>query len=43
MNLSVKCKKIPEAWKKGDISKLHKKDDLSLCGKWRAIYLLSVP
>ena len=34
---------VPEAWKKGIIVKLPKKGDLSQCGNWRGINLLSVP
>ena len=35
--------KVPDAWKKGIVVKLPKKGDLSLCGNWRGINLLSVP
>ena len=35
--------KVPEAWQKGIIVKLPKKGDLSVCGNWRGINLLSVP
>ena len=35
--------KVPESWQKGVIVKLPKKGDLSLCGNWRGINLLSVP
>ena len=35
--------KVPETWKKGIIVKLPKKGDLSVCGNWRGINLLSVP
>jgi len=35
--------KVPDTWKKGIIVKLPKKGDLSLCGNWRGINLLSVP
>ena len=35
--------RVPEAWKKGVIVKLPKKGDLSICGNWRGINLLSVP
>ena len=35
--------KVPDDWKKGIIVKLPKKGDLSVCGNWRGINLLSVP
>ncbi|KAM9354321.1 uncharacterized protein KZ484_012474 isoform 1-T2 [Pholidichthys leucotaenia] len=35
--------KVPVTWKKGIIVKLPKKGDLSACGNWRGINLLSVP
>ena len=35
--------KVPDDWKKGIIMKLPKKGDLSVCGNWRGINLLSVP
>lgn len=34
---------VPEDWQKGIIIKLPKKGDLSECGNWRGINLLSVP
>ena len=34
---------IPTEWKKGLLVKLPKKGDLSQCGKWRGITLLSIP
>ena len=34
---------VPEAWQKGIIIKLPKKGDLTSCGNWRGINLLSVP
>ena len=34
---------VPEDWKKGVIIKLPKKGDLSSCGNWRGVTLLSVP
>ena len=34
--------KVPEAWKIGIIVKLPKRGDLSVCGNWRGINLLSV-
>ena len=34
--------KVPEAWKRGIIVKLPKRGDLSACGNWRGINLLSV-
>ena len=34
---------VPKDWKKGVIIKLPKKGDLSNCGNWRGITLLSVP
>ena len=34
---------VPAAWKKGIIIKLPKKGDLTECGNWRGINLLSVP
>jgi hypothetical protein len=34
---------VPDSWKKGVIVKLPKKGDLSVCGNWRDINLLSVP
>ena len=34
---------VPENWQKGIIIKLPKKGDLSECGNWRGINLLSVP
>ena len=35
--------KVPDTWKRGIIVKLPKKGDLSTCGNWRGINLLSVP
>ncbi len=35
--------KVPDTWKRGIIVKIPKKGDLSLCGNWRGINLLSVP
>ena len=35
--------RVPDSWKKGIIIKLPKKGDLSDCGNWRGINLLSVP
>ena len=35
--------KVPEDWKKGHLVKLPKKLDLSSCGNWRGIILLSIP
>ena len=35
--------KVPEDWQKGIIIKLPKKGDLTECGNWRGINLLSVP
>ena len=34
---------IPDDWKRGLLMKLAKKGDLSLCGNWRGITLLSIP
>lgn len=34
--------KIPDAWKTGYLVKLPKKGDLSQCGNWRGIMLLSI-
>ena len=34
--------KVPEDWQKGIIIKLPKKGDLTICGNWRGINLLSV-
>ena len=34
---------VPEEWQKGIIIKLPKKGDLTDCGNWRGINLLSVP
>ena len=34
---------VPEAWQKGILIKLPKKGDLTSCGNWRGINLLSVP
>ncbi|KAI8493068.1 hypothetical protein Bbelb_290720 [Branchiostoma belcheri] len=34
--------KVPDFWKRGIIVKLPKKGDLSVCGNWRGINLLSV-
>ena len=34
---------VPEDWRKGAIVKLPKKGDLTECGNWRGITLLSVP
>ena len=34
--------KVPEAWKRGIIVKLPKRGELSVCGNWRGINLLSV-
>jgi hypothetical protein len=34
---------VPDSWKKGVIVKFPKKGDLSVCGNWRGINLLSVP
>ena len=34
---------VPEDWRNGYIVKLPKKGDLSVCGNWRGIQLLSVP
>jgi len=34
---------IPDNWKRGLLVKLAKKGDLSLCGNWRGIMLLSIP
>lgn len=36
-------KNVPEEWTKGIIVKIPKKGDLSDCGNWRGITLLSVP
>ena len=35
--------KVPDPWKKGIIVKIPKKGDLTDCGNWRGINLLSVP
>ena len=35
--------RVPEDWKRGIIVKLPKKGDLTICGNWRGINLLSVP
>jgi len=35
--------RVPDSWKKGVIVKLPKKGDLTHCGNWRGINLLSVP
>ena len=37
------CHTIPTEWRYGIIIPLPKKDDLSECGNWRDITLLSVP
>ena len=37
-----KEEKVPEAWKRGIIIKLPKKGDLTDCGNWRGINLLSI-
>ena len=34
---------IPDDWKRGLLVKLTKKGDLSQCGNWRGIMLLSIP
>ena len=34
---------IPDDWKRGLLVKLTKKGDLSRCGNWRGIMLLSIP
>ena len=34
---------VPEEWKEGLIVKLSKKGDLTKCGNWRGLTLISVP
>ena len=34
---------IPDDWKRGLLVKLAKTGDLSLCGNWRGVILLSIP
>lgn len=43
LNLIWRTGEIPSDWKKGLLVKLPKAGDLSLCGKWRGITLLSIP
>ena len=42
-NLCWREQQVPEDWKRGMIIKLPKKGDISCCGNWRGIILLSVP
>ena len=34
---------MPDEWKQGLIAKLPKKGDLTVCGNWRGLTLMSVP
>ena len=43
LNLVWTREEIPTNWKKGLLVKLPKSGDLSQCGKWRGITLLSIP
>ncbi|XP_072906368.1 uncharacterized protein [Hemitrygon akajei] len=43
LNLIWRTGEIPSDWKKDLLVKLPKSGDLSLCGKWRGITLLSIP
>ena len=43
LNLIWTTEEIPTDWKKGLLVKLPKSGDLSQCGKWRGITLLSIP
>ena len=43
LNLIWATEKIPTEWSKGLLVKLPKYGDLSQCGKWRGITLLSIP
>nr|KAG5710457.1 hypothetical protein BaRGS_022275 [Batillaria attramentaria] len=43
LNLVWTTGEIPSDWKKGLLVKLPKSGDLSQCGKWRGITLLSIP
>ena len=43
LNLVWEKEEIPDDWKRGLLVKLTKKGDLSKCGNWRGIMLLSIP
>ncbi|XP_059139388.1 uncharacterized protein LOC131927649 [Physella acuta] len=43
LNLVWNTGQIPTDWKRGLLLKLPKNDNLSQCGKWRGITLLSIP
>lgn len=43
LNLAWEKEEIPDDWKKGLLVKLTKKGDVSRCGNWRGIMLLSIP
>ena len=43
LNLIWTTEEMPTEWKKGLLVKLPKQGDLSQCGKWRGITLLSIP
>ena len=43
LNLTWATEKIPTEWSKRLLVKLPKHGDLSQCGKWRGITLLSIP
>ena len=37
------AEEVPDEWKQGLIVKLPKKGDLTVCGNWRSLTLMSVP
>jgi hypothetical protein len=41
--LSLEQEQVPADWMLGYLVKLPKKDDLSQCGNWQGIILLSIP
>ena len=43
LNFVWEKEEIPDDWKRGLLVKLTKKGDLSRCGNWRGIMLLSIP
>ena len=43
LNFVWEKEEIPDDWKRGLLVKLTKKGDLSQCGNWRGIMLLSIP
>ena len=43
LNFVWEKEEIPDDWKRGLLVKLVKKGDLSLCGNWRGVILLSIP